>query len=59
LKVIVVGIGSDVDLAQLHRIVDPRQGLLIITSRDIRASQWNEVNASSILEAMRQTVGSR
>ena len=59
LKVIAVGIGPDVDVDQLHQIVDPMQGLVILTDPNFKPSKWNEAKASGILDAIRQTVGSK
>jgi len=59
LRVIAVGIGDDVDMKQLHQIVDPMEGLLIFTSHNITASTWNEVSATDIGDAMKQAIGSK
>ncbi len=59
LRVIAVGIGDDVDTNQLHQIVDPMNGLLLLTSHSITANKWNEVNATDIGDAMKQAIGSK
>ena len=59
LRVIAVGIGDDVDMDQLHQIVDPMEGQLIFTSHTITATKWNEISASDIDDAMKQAIGSK
>jgi hypothetical protein len=62
LTVIVVGIGidiGDINLAQLHQIVDPMKGTLIVVNSGYKPAAWNEVGADNVLSAMKQAVGSK
>ncbi|MFZ1042846.1 MAG: VWA domain-containing protein [Anaerolineales bacterium] len=62
LSVIAVGIGidiTDIDVAQLHQIVDPMKGTVIVVNSSYQPAAWNEVQASDVLSAMKQAVGSK